>query len=294
MPIYTCKKCNKEFDRKCNYNYHINRKFSCIKNDKLIQCDKCLKIFKHKSTLYNHKKTCKNIIKDTCTKNKSEINKNKKIIDNEINYNKNEQIHITNNYNNKFIINNTINNIIINNVYISPYNIKDKIQLKNETYLKILDSGFKSIPKLIEESHFNKEYPQHHNIYIPNIKVKYILVYTGKEWEIRNSDEVLNELINYKIYELEEKFDEIMNSLDKSVIKKFQNFLDKKEEDYTKNLIKKDLKILLYNKRFIPIETSKQLNDKECITKIENDNIIDRLKKYNKNELDYIFNLIKM
>jgi hypothetical protein len=30
MVLYTCKKCNKEFDNKHNFVYHINRKFPCI------------------------------------------------------------------------------------------------------------------------------------------------------------------------------------------------------------------------------------------------------------------------
>jgi hypothetical protein len=41
MVLYTCKKCNKEFNNKHNFVYHINRKFPCIydevndiKNDK--------------------------------------------------------------------------------------------------------------------------------------------------------------------------------------------------------------------------------------------------------------------
>lgn len=36
MVTYICSKCNKSFDRKNNYEYHINRKFSCVpQNTKL-------------------------------------------------------------------------------------------------------------------------------------------------------------------------------------------------------------------------------------------------------------------
>lgn len=31
MVKYICEKCNKTFDRKSNYNTHINKKFSCKK-----------------------------------------------------------------------------------------------------------------------------------------------------------------------------------------------------------------------------------------------------------------------
>jgi hypothetical protein len=32
MVLYKCEKCNKEFNKKHNYEVHINRKFSCINN----------------------------------------------------------------------------------------------------------------------------------------------------------------------------------------------------------------------------------------------------------------------
>lgn len=32
MVLHICKKCNKEFNRKDNYNTHVNKKLPCIKN----------------------------------------------------------------------------------------------------------------------------------------------------------------------------------------------------------------------------------------------------------------------
>ncbi len=37
MVNYTCPKCNKDFKRKENLNYHLNKKFNCIQNQTLIQ-----------------------------------------------------------------------------------------------------------------------------------------------------------------------------------------------------------------------------------------------------------------
>ena len=34
--IYKCQKCSKTFSQKSNYNVHINRKFSCIKENNII------------------------------------------------------------------------------------------------------------------------------------------------------------------------------------------------------------------------------------------------------------------
>lgn len=33
MVKYNCDKCGREFDRKSTYDFHINRKFSCVKNE---------------------------------------------------------------------------------------------------------------------------------------------------------------------------------------------------------------------------------------------------------------------
>ena len=235
MPSYNCEKCGKTFPQKSNYTFHINKKNSCTKDYK---CNNCNKSYKFLSGISRHKKECK--MKEKSIQKKP---KEKQIINNEIN--------IINN------INNTHNNNT--NIYILPYNGKDKIKLSEESYLKILNNGSKYIPKLIEESHFNKEQPEYHNIYIPNIKEKYVLVYTGIEWEIKNSDEILDEIINYKIDELEGKFDDIINELPENIVNKFKKFIYEKEEDTTINMIKKYLKILLYNKRHIPLETRKKL-----------------------------------
>jgi hypothetical protein len=35
MVVYSCNNCGKEFDKKCNYNSHLNRKFQCKPNELL-------------------------------------------------------------------------------------------------------------------------------------------------------------------------------------------------------------------------------------------------------------------
>jgi uncharacterized C2H2 Zn-finger protein len=59
MVFYKCEKCNKEFNQKCNYVSHINKKNSCIstnedKNIIIYKCDKCNKEFKKKSNYITH------------------------------------------------------------------------------------------------------------------------------------------------------------------------------------------------------------------------------------------------
>ncbi len=40
MVEYECYKCKKKFDRKSTYEYHINRKLSCIVEERPIKKDK--------------------------------------------------------------------------------------------------------------------------------------------------------------------------------------------------------------------------------------------------------------
>ena len=59
MVFYKCEKCNKEFNQKCNYVSHINKKNPCIstneeKNIIIYKCDKCNKEFNQKCNYITH------------------------------------------------------------------------------------------------------------------------------------------------------------------------------------------------------------------------------------------------
>ena len=48
------------------------------------------------------------------------------------------------------------------------------------------------IPSLIKKIHFNPRKPENHNIYISNIKNKYIMVYDGDKWNLSNQNETID------------------------------------------------------------------------------------------------------
>ena len=173
--IYNCEKCNKIYKTK---KYLIEHQIKCNGINSLT-CPKCMKSF---STTCNK---LKHIKKNNC-KARSIIH-----IDNNLK----KDIYINGNNNNNTTNNTTINNTIINNFGSerTDYMIFDDM-------IKILNSGNNIIPKYIEYKHFNKDFPENHNIkYERN---KGCLIKHNNKWNIANIDLITDKLINKNSKEL--------------------------------------------------------------------------------------------
>ena len=99
--------------------------------------------------------------------------------------------------------------------------------------------------KLIEKIHFNPEKPENMNIYISNLKDKYIMVYEDGNWNIKNKSE-LDSLYREKEMMLEEWLEEKNFP---ELKEKFIRYLNNKENDETLNMIKDEIKLMMYNKK---------------------------------------------
>jgi uncharacterized C2H2 Zn-finger protein len=290
MINYTCYICKKIFNQKIDYKRHINRKNSCESQINLesqknhlesqknhlesqnnhLECSYCSKKFNTNSNYNRHiKHFCKakkegDIMKETIYQelvdkmNKLE-KRNEELEEklNEINL-KNNKTGNTKNSNNKNS-NNIINNTQ-NNINLVAFGKEDMSYITEKLYKKLLANGLGSVSKLIGEVHFNKQKPEHSNIYISNIRDKYVMVYNGDDWKLAKHNDTILEL-----------YEECAEKLETKTIKKFQRFLDKEDDDAIINSIKQEIKLLLYNNRKIPIEIrklleSKELETLECIT----------------------------
>jgi hypothetical protein len=61
--LYSCDKCNYYTNKKSNYNQHLSsKKHKTEKSSKEYKCE-CGKIYPYRSSLFNHKKTCKGLVK---------------------------------------------------------------------------------------------------------------------------------------------------------------------------------------------------------------------------------------
>jgi hypothetical protein len=170
-----------------------------------LNCTKCNKIYKTKKYLINHEISCTGINSLTCPKcmksfssygNKSKhIKKNNckaKSIIHLLNNNINPNVNINGNGNNNI---NGNNNNIINNNYINNFGSERTDYITFENMYNILRlSGNNIIPRYIEMKHFNKDFPENHNIKYE--KNNTCLIKKNGEWKITNIEYLSNNLIN--------------------------------------------------------------------------------------------------
>jgi hypothetical protein len=279
MVQYECEKCHKLFTLKGDYTRHLNKKKPCIKKsttiphitpkntdlhveDKLV-CNYCHEKFSRSDSLNRH-------IREYCKVKKSDDDTKEQLLQKLLNEHENmkQRIQTLEEKNKEYqkIINTQNNTQNINikdstiNFNVSPYGNEDTSFISEETFKKIINKGFNSVPALVDEIHFNKNKPENHNIYISNLRDDYVLVFDGNDWNLETKESVLTNMYYANSDILELKFKEFFDKLDKYTIKKFERFINKKDDDTVINDIKKDLKVLLYNRRKIVSTTRKLIS----------------------------------
>jgi transposase-like protein len=142
-----------------------------------------------------------------------------------------------------------------NNITVIAYNKQpDLNHLKDSDYLKIMNRGFKSVPKLIEAVHFNPNKPENHNVYIPNIKNNYAKTWNGNKWDLHNQEELIEDMYDDNSNKLLEKLEEMECNnvnLKESILRKFKRFADMKDDNIIKKKIKEEIKLILYNNKSV-------------------------------------------
>ncbi len=259
---HKCYYCNKCFVRKDVMNKHM--KLSCKvykqqNKDKQEIFEKLQLLESKNEQLANENKTIINNAKTILTKNQ-QLEDDMKILKEEI---KNLQpITIKNNN-----INN-INNGIINNtnIIMVSHGQEDISKFCEKLLLSACKRGYNSVPQLVESMHFNPDYPEFHNVYIPDLKNKNAMVFDNNIWVLKNKDEVVKEIYVSKkdiiINNMEAKKN-LLNEGQHKTLKKWldsdknqnKDIKDKKSIEYVYD----NLKLLLYNLKHIPIETKGKL-----------------------------------
>ena len=261
MVEHVCQKCNKTFNHKGAYDRHLSRQKPCVnfaisakivaeiaettkKNTEnaAITCSHCCKIYKRKYELQRHLKNgCK---KQNNAPNDELLNKIKQLEDKIILLeNKSTANNTTNN--------NNINNGVIqnNNITINQYGKEDMSHLNLQDFKRLFSKCNSCVPFFVELLHFNKDKPENNNIYISNMKSPYLMLYDGTKWKLAEKNAVLDDMYDDKCEILVNKYENLKDHLDETIMNKFSKFLNKYE--LMKENVIKDIKLVLYNNRKI-------------------------------------------
>ena len=77
------------------------------------------------------------------------------------------------------------------------------------------------------------------------------MIYDGTKWDTKNRDEIIDDMINDKQGMIEERVENWLETGKKypSIMKKFERYLEKKENNIVINKIKEEVKLMLYNNK---------------------------------------------
>ena len=229
---FRCKYCNQKFKFKQGMYRHI--KYTCKKN---IDED-----FQELARLLNEKEkqhvmTEQNMVKQLAIK-ETEMKKMQKQIDKLTN-----KLQIQN-INQGFVQNG--NNVI--NIQLLNHKDTDYSHLTPKDYISCIQDCNQCVKTLIEKVHFNTNKPENMNIYLSNIKGKYLMIYKDNTWQIQDKKTQVDDLYDNNEFVLEAWYDEYKEKYP-SIINSFQRYLQNRDENEVLNNIKEEILVMLYNKR---------------------------------------------
>jgi uncharacterized C2H2 Zn-finger protein len=236
-------------------------------------CNYCNKIFSHYNSLNRHiKNSCKikkendnkkQIIFDTLIKDmneiKEELNKqkeeNNKLNQKILSLKKTKKIININNINNGAIVNGDINNT--ENIQLNAFGKENTDILNKIDMVKVLKKGFFSTVELTEQMHFNSNIPENQNIYISNMRDKFTTIFDGKNWILKSTEIVIDELYDNKKVIIEANIKDFTDSLLDTHQRALERWFETLDTDKKIANIKEEFKLLLYNNKHIPLATKK-------------------------------------
>ena len=131
--------------------------------------------------------------------------------------------------------------------------------ITDKEILPLLKHGFQTSVELTKKIHFNPQYPEFHNVYIPRINEKYGMVYMNDNWKITDRDDLINDLYEHKRAYVVENLKSFIDKLDDNKIKSLQRWLDKDDGDEGIINTKEDIKRVLFNNRHMAMNRKKEI-----------------------------------
>jgi hypothetical protein len=261
---YYCELCSFTSIRRDNYDRHlltskhinndkskskVSQSKSKVSITKHYDCKYCGKLYKHKQSVINH-------IKYSCLKNKDEdmkelvrlMNLQLQQKDKELEYHKlqnEKQQKQIDKLMGKLQVNHITNNTFVQNNILS-YKDTDLSHLTNKDYERAIKKVNSCVKEIIEKIHFNPLKPENMNIYISNMKDKYIMVYEDGNWNIKQKHNEIDSLYDMKEMLLEDWLEAYGTD---ELRQKFNKYLTNKEDIEIMDEIKENIKMMMYNKK---------------------------------------------
>jgi hypothetical protein len=202
MVLYKCDKCLKEFNKKHNYEVHINRKFSCINNyidkDLIIQ-----NLTNENIELKNKNEELEDKIKQLENENKTINELYKTLLDKCFENNKKSSKTNCNNTNTNTNSNNTNTNSnnTINNYYnLVPFGMENLDDLTQEEKKTILNAGMFCSVMCAKKLNCNPRLPQYQNIAFTNLRSNDAKIFDkDKTWKTVDKEDLFETVIPRRI-----------------------------------------------------------------------------------------------
>jgi len=282
---YICNICNKKYvSYKSLWNHNskfhkedsiknvhsvpsnVSKNVSNVSNEFL--CSICNKKLNSRTTKWRHEKTCNNNKKNKDEEielMKNEMEEFKKQSQKEMEKLKDmlqKALKIHPKTLNK--INTQLNNNTTNNIYVQLGRENLCEVLTNKQKMGILNRQVMGLNDLVELIHVSGKFKKFMNVYITNLQntIAYRYDEKLKNFIAVNKTELLNDLIDSRMYDIEKFYDEVEDILDANKAKNVKRFIErmKNNEDCLKGLKKDEIKLILYNNREKIMPTQEELD----------------------------------
>ena len=153
--------------------------------------------------------------------------------------------------NNNGTINNINNQNIINIVPLGHENLSDILSDKDK--LRILNKRGNGLKEIVDLVHVSDKFTQFKNVYITNLQntIGYKFDQKNNQFIAVNKSELLDDLIDCRMLDIEQFYDNLENKLDPETSKIVKRFIDRMNDndDELKGIKKEEIKLYLYNSR---------------------------------------------
>ena len=272
MPKYICKNCGKGFDRKFNYERHINdskkpcQAFSIPdpniiappiepvdyddddfdENKQNFVCPFCNKNYSAKFNLNKHLKKC------ILAKKTSEIQEEKEQMYKErIEHLENQVLELTKRIGNNisYNINQHVDaSVHQQNIQINTYGNENLNYITPSEVEKLIHNPSTCLPQFIKLVHYHEEHPENHNVVIDNIKENVIKTLKDKNnWNKSKFEEFVERFAIEKYDQLCDLYNSNEVNVDEVVREKFEMWADQFDyvESQTRKKAEEDAKLAI-------------------------------------------------